>query len=41
MLKSHPAPLKIIIPGHHDLTLNTPYYNAHWRRYGGATYQRL
>ncbi|OOF97211.1 hypothetical protein ASPCADRAFT_514217 [Aspergillus carbonarius ITEM 5010] len=26
-LLSHPAPLKLIIPGNHDITLDEPYYN--------------
>ena len=32
MLADHPAPLKIVVPGNHDITLDEPYYTTHgWR----------
>lgn len=43
LLKSIDAPLKIVIPGNHDITLDRPYYDTHpnvhasWPRYPPAT----
>lgn len=32
MLTEHPAELKVVIPGNHDITLDEPYYSSHlWK----------
>lgn len=34
MFMEHPAELKVVIPGNHDITLDEPYYNSHPWKHG-------
>lgn len=34
MLTAHPAELKIVVPGNHDITLDKPYYHEHEWKHG-------